>query len=122
MVTAVAPVVIDCKGLWVGWTGLDDFDETLDVIPESDPTDKAPTAGLLSNQARYNPRNYSILSTKSSTLRFISFNHYRQYQLQSTQSYLILITMGAVMKHIGHYSIQCPIRLFLTRNTGRCIF
>ena len=57
LVTAVAPVVIDCKGLWVGWTGLDDFDETLDVIPESDPTDKAPTAGLLSNQARYNPRN-----------------------------------------------------------------
>ena len=56
LVTAVAPVVIDCKGLWVGWTGLDDFDETIDVIPESDPTDKAPTAGLLSNQARYDPR------------------------------------------------------------------
>ena len=55
--TAVAPVVIDCKGLWVGWTGLDDFDETIDIIPESDPTDKAPTAGLLSNQACYDPRN-----------------------------------------------------------------
>ena len=54
--TAVAPVVIDCKGLWVGWTGLDDFDETIDIIPESDPADKAPTAGLLSNQARYDPR------------------------------------------------------------------
>ena len=25
LVTAVAPVVIDCDGLWVGWTGLDDF-------------------------------------------------------------------------------------------------
>jgi hypothetical protein len=24
-VTAVAPVVIDCDGLWVGWTGLDNF-------------------------------------------------------------------------------------------------
>ena len=23
--TAVAPVVIDCDGLWVGWTGLDNF-------------------------------------------------------------------------------------------------
>ena len=25
LVTAVAPVVIDCDGLWVGWTGLDNF-------------------------------------------------------------------------------------------------
>lgn len=38
--TAVAPVVIDCEGLWVGWTGLDDFNEKLERIPESDPGDK----------------------------------------------------------------------------------
>ena len=25
LVTAVAPVVIECQGLWVGWTGLPDF-------------------------------------------------------------------------------------------------
>ncbi len=48
--TAVAPVVIDCKGIWVGWTGLDDFDETKDVIPESHVDDKTPTAGLKSEQ------------------------------------------------------------------------
>ena len=48
--TAVAPVVIACKGLWVGWTGLHDFNETVDVIPESDPENKSPTAGLLSKQ------------------------------------------------------------------------
>ena len=50
LVTAVAPVVIACKGIWIGWTGLDDFHEHLDSIPESDPTDKTPTAGLLSKQ------------------------------------------------------------------------
>ena len=50
LVTAVAPVVIDCKGQWIGWTGLDDFNEVVDTIPESDPDDKAPTAGLLSKQ------------------------------------------------------------------------
>ena len=50
MVTAVAPVVIACRGIWIGWTGLDDFHEHLDTIPESDPTDKTPTAGLLSKQ------------------------------------------------------------------------
>jgi trehalose 6-phosphate synthase/phosphatase len=50
-VTAVAPVVIACKGLWVGWTGLHDFDESKDSIPESDPGDKAPTAGLHAWQA-----------------------------------------------------------------------
>ena len=29
LVTAVAPVVIDNDGLWVGWTGLDDFNTTI---------------------------------------------------------------------------------------------
>lgn len=49
LVTAVAPVVIECKGLWIGWSGIHDL--TLeDKIPEADPSDKAPTAGLLSDQ------------------------------------------------------------------------
>ncbi|XP_071743479.1 uncharacterized protein [Lepeophtheirus salmonis] len=51
LVTAVAPVVIACKGIWVGWTGLYDFKEGIDVIPESSPDDKNPTAGLQSSQA-----------------------------------------------------------------------
>jgi len=49
LVTAVAPVVIDCGGLWIGWSGLH-TKEPLEYIPESDPDDKAPTAGLLSKQ------------------------------------------------------------------------
>ncbi len=49
--TAVAPVVIQCSGIWVGWTGLEDFDVAHDLIPESEPGDNAPTAGLKSNQA-----------------------------------------------------------------------
>lgn len=51
LVTAVAPVVIKGKGLWVGWPGMHlpaDFND--DLIPESDPTDQTPTAGLLSEQ------------------------------------------------------------------------
>ena len=55
--TAVAPVVIACNGLWVGWTGLHDFDEVVDVIPESDPENKSPTAGLLSKQVFLYDRN-----------------------------------------------------------------
>ncbi|XP_059086503.1 uncharacterized protein LOC131883147 isoform X2 [Tigriopus californicus] len=51
LVTAVAPVVVDNHGIWVGWTGLDDFDEETEVIPESSPDDKAPTAGLRPDQA-----------------------------------------------------------------------
>jgi len=42
--------VIDCNGLWVGWTGLDNFNEKIEKIPESDPNDQAPTAGLKSSQ------------------------------------------------------------------------
>ena len=49
LVTAVAPVVIDCGGLWIGWSGIH-TKEPLEHIPESDPDDKAPTAGLLSKQ------------------------------------------------------------------------
>lgn len=47
--TAVAPVVINGNGIWVGWPGihLDDPDEP---IPESEPGDKTPTAGLKSNK------------------------------------------------------------------------
>lgn len=49
LVTAVAPVVIECRGLWIGWSGMHDL-EPGTPIPEADPTDNAPTAGLLSEQ------------------------------------------------------------------------
>ncbi|XP_054266251.1 uncharacterized protein LOC128988709 isoform X4 [Macrosteles quadrilineatus] len=49
LVTAVAPVVIECKGLWIGWSGLYDLGKD-EKIPEANPNDKAPTAGLLSEQ------------------------------------------------------------------------
>nr|BAH28884.1 trehalose-6-phosphate synthase alpha [Polypedilum vanderplanki]BAH28886.1 trehalose-6-phosphate synthase alpha [Polypedilum vanderplanki] len=51
LVTAVAPVVIKGKGQWVGWPGMHlpkDFDDL--QIPESDPNDQTPTAGLKSEQ------------------------------------------------------------------------
>lgn len=51
LVTAVAPVVVECKGTWIGWSGLFDLKPD-DPIPESDPEDKAPTAGLKSSQVR----------------------------------------------------------------------
>lgn len=52
LVTAVAPVVIKGNGLWVGWPGLHSK-EPLGKIPESDPTDQTPTAGLRSDQVNY---------------------------------------------------------------------
>ncbi|XP_021947328.1 alpha,alpha-trehalose-phosphate synthase [UDP-forming] isoform X2 [Folsomia candida] len=53
LVTAVAPVVVQCSGMWVGWPGVYPEDHgklDVDPIPESDPTDKTPTAGLKSKQ------------------------------------------------------------------------
>ncbi|MCL4131565.1 UNVERIFIED_CONTAM: hypothetical protein GTU68_007496 [Idotea baltica] len=45
LVTAVAPVVIEAGGLWVGWSGI--YSEVGPIeIPESDPNDRSPTAGL----------------------------------------------------------------------------
>lgn len=49
LVTAVAPVVVECRGTWIGWSGLHDVGPDT-PIPEADPDDKAPTAGLLSKQ------------------------------------------------------------------------
>lgn len=52
LVTAVAPVVIQGKGVWVGWPGIH-LDDPNEQIPESDPNDKTPTAGLLSKKASH---------------------------------------------------------------------
>ena len=52
LVTAVAPVVARCSGLWVGWPGIFlSEDEKEPEIPESDSGHDTPTAGLLSKQA-----------------------------------------------------------------------
>ncbi|KAF9409913.1 hypothetical protein HW555_010845 [Spodoptera exigua] len=49
LVTAVAPVVIRGSGIWVGWPGIH-LDDPNEKIPESNPNDKTPTAGLLSEK------------------------------------------------------------------------
>ena len=49
LVTAVAPVVVECDGLWVGWTGLQDYHPASDSIPDPCPDDLTPTAGLKSS-------------------------------------------------------------------------
>ena len=48
LVTAVAPVVIQNAGLWVGWPGAE-VDIGAD-IPDPDPADVSPTAGLRRSQ------------------------------------------------------------------------
>lgn len=47
--TAVAPVVVETNGLWVGWSGQHLEDGEHD-IPEANPNDRSPTAGLKSQQ------------------------------------------------------------------------
>ena len=61
LVTAVAPVVVETQGLWVGWSGLHLEDENLE-IPEADPNDQSPTAGLKSSQVS-GPLRADILET-----------------------------------------------------------
>lgn len=53
LVTAVAPVVINGNGIWVGWPGMHMEDQN-EQIPESDPNDRTPTSGLLSSKVRHN--------------------------------------------------------------------
>ena len=47
--TAVAPVVVETRGMWVGWPGVY-TEDNFPGIPESHPDDKSPTAGLRSEQ------------------------------------------------------------------------
>ncbi|XP_054265178.1 uncharacterized protein LOC128988028 isoform X2 [Macrosteles quadrilineatus] len=49
LVTAVAPVVVRCQGIWVGWPGIHLTDPN-EKIPESDPKDQTPTSGLKSEK------------------------------------------------------------------------
>ncbi|XP_047476832.1 alpha,alpha-trehalose-phosphate synthase [UDP-forming]-like [Penaeus chinensis] len=51
LVTAVAPVVVETKGLWVGWSGQHQEDGVVE-IPEANPNDQSPTAGLKSWQVK----------------------------------------------------------------------
>jgi len=51
LVTAVAPVVVQGNGLWIGWAGI--HLEEGEKIPESDPNDTTPTAGLRSDKVGY---------------------------------------------------------------------
>lgn len=58
--TAVAPVVVRCKGYWVGWPGIH-LDDPNEAIPESDPADRTPTAGLLSDKVSYGKMFFSSI-------------------------------------------------------------
>lgn len=51
LVTAVAPVVVQGNGLWIGWPGV--HLEKDEKLPESDPNDTTPTAGLRSDKVGY---------------------------------------------------------------------
>lgn len=76
LVTAVAPVVINGNGLWVGWPGIH-LENPDEPIPESDPSDITPTAGLKSNKVNtinnifYNNSNLLKKKTYLDTLFFI---------------------------------------------------
>lgn len=52
LVTAVAPVVINGNGFWVGWPGIH-LEDPNEPIPESDPDDITPTAGLKSEKVLF---------------------------------------------------------------------
>lgn len=68
LVTAVCPVVIKGNGLWVGWPGIH-TEEPITDIPESDPNDQTPTAGLKSDQVC----KMKTLKTLSFAMKFSNF-------------------------------------------------
>lgn len=49
LVTAVAPVVVEQKGIWIGWPGMH-FEDVEEPIPGPDLSNTGPTAGLATDQ------------------------------------------------------------------------
>lgn len=71
LVTAVAPVVVQGRGLWVGWPGVQ-LDDPNQPIPEPDPSDFNPTSGLKSSQvSKWKP----FFSLFFSFLSFLYYIH-----------------------------------------------
>lgn len=62
--TAVAPAVVACNGLWIGWTGLHDLQES-EKIPEADENDQSSAASLSSEQVQV--CKYSFTTLKNHT-------------------------------------------------------
>lgn len=49
--TAVAPAVVECKGIWLGWSGLHDLQPD-EKIPGPMEGDQSPGAALTSDQVQ----------------------------------------------------------------------
>jgi trehalose-6-phosphate synthase len=77
LVTAVAPVVINGNGVWVGWPGVH-MDNPNEPIPESDPNDRTPTAGLLSRKVRKKIVLRFVYATITMIFRITNRNNYNQ--------------------------------------------
>lgn len=94
LVTAVAPVVISGNGVWVGWPGMH-MENRDEPIPESDPNDRTPTAGLLSRKVcfffleilySYNNKNNKILN-KISPIAYFYFLKYKREGSNASRSF-----------------------------------
>lgn len=65
----MAPVVINGNGVWVGWPGMH-MEDPNEPIPESDPNDRTPTAGLLSRKVSVATKKKRNQISKSSAFVF----------------------------------------------------
>jgi hypothetical protein len=78
LVTAIAPFVIQAKGVWVGWPGL--LDDVNEPIPQSDLSDKTHTAELLSENVRYlNWPSDTFVSVSVYAVTMILYSSYCDY-------------------------------------------
>ena len=105
LVTAVAPVVIQSEGVWVGWPGAE-VDIGAD-IPDSDPADVSPTAGLRSSQVVPVHLNNEVKYFKSIFFVFTSITRT-----------INCITMVVAMQHFGLCFTQCRTELSLMKTIG----
>lgn len=64
-------MVVNGNGLWVGWPGIH-LDDPNEPIPESDPNDITPTAGLKSKKVSQTVLIFSV----NKTLQLITFSYF----------------------------------------------
>ena len=115
LVTAVAPVVIQCGGRWVGWPGPCPINDA-EQIPEACPGDITPTAGILSKQVKL--QTIAFISNRQLINR-VHFIHRRWFPLTWIRSRWTPTTMDAATERCGPSFIPCPTRPSTLRISGR---
>ena len=118
--TAVAPVVVKCRGLWVGWPGLF-LDDPLEPIPEAE-DDSSAAAGLLSNQVIHGRvRKFDFVTHRTEFMN-APRDSITRHSNRKELGFLVVESRGAFVNSLAQRRefTNAPLKMWSWRKYGRC--